>query len=120
MSNLVEHAERELRKAGFFNKESDYGGMLGPAVLELVKVHSSQGHSGMSHAIVMQLFNQVANFKVLTPITSSPEEWTDVSEHGAPGSAPLWQNKRQSSCFSNDGGKTWWDNDDPKPPASKA
>jgi len=38
MSNLVEHAKRELTLAGLFNKDSDYGGMMGDSVMELMEV----------------------------------------------------------------------------------
>ena len=109
--SLVTHAEFELKKAGFFDKDSDYDGMLGPAVLELVKAHSKQGHSGYSHSITLELFNKVVNYKTLTPITSDADEWVDVAHYGS-GKA-LWQNKRQGSCFSEDGGKTWYDLDVP-------
>ena len=35
MTNLTDFAERELRLAGLFSKDSDYEGMLGDAVLAL-------------------------------------------------------------------------------------
>lgn len=112
MSRLVEHAESELRRAGLFDKDSDYDGMLGPAVLELVKVHAAQGHSGFSHSLTLQIFNKVANFKTLGPLTSAPDEWMEVGrEMSPPGAKDVWQNKRQGSCFSNDGGKTYYDID---------
>lgn len=100
MSNLVTHARRELDAAGFFDDDSDYGGMLGDAVVELVEVFAKQGHSGMSASMVLNLFEQVANFKALTPITSNPEEWMVVFDN-------TWQNRRQSEAFSEDGGKTY-------------
>lgn len=111
MSNLVKHAEYELKLAGLFDKDSDYDGMLGDAVLQLVKVFAKQGHSGFSAGQTLAIFNTVANFKNLTPIGKSPDEWMDVTE-SSPG--PLWQNKRRSSTFSRDGGQTWYDIDDPK------
>lgn len=115
MSNLVKHAEYELRKAGLFDKDSDYGGNLAVAVMSLVKAHAEYGHSGGSHGAVMEIFNRVANFKTLTPITSNPEEWMQVADEMLPnGDGPMWQNKRQSSAFSQDGGKTWYDIADPK------
>lgn len=109
MSNLSTHAERELRKAGLFDKDSDYEGMLGEAVLELVKVFSAQGHSGFSAHMTMQIFQRVAMFKTLTPLTSDPDEWIDIGD--MPDGKTTWQNRRQGSCFSNDGGKTWYDID---------
>lgn len=112
MSNLVRHAEFELRRAGLFDKDSDYDGMLGQAVLELIKTFSQEGHSGCSAHLTLDIFNKVARFKTLTPITSNPDEWMQVSPDIMPdGSPTVWQSVRQSSCFSNDGGKTYYDID---------
>lgn len=112
MGNLEDHAKRELELAGLFDKDSDYDGMLGEAVLELVKVFAKQGHSGFSAAMTLKLFNEVANFKPLTPIGKSKDEWMDVAEMTADGKG-MWQNLRRSTTFSRDGGKTWYDIDDP-------
>lgn len=103
---LVEHAEREMKLAGLYDEDSDYGGMIPPAVLALVRPHSDEGHSGFSHGLTLQVFNRVINFKTLTPITSDPEEWVDRSLVGS--GNPRWQNRRDPSYFSNDGGKTWY------------
>lgn len=111
MSNLIKHAEYEMRKAGLYDGDSDYGGMIPEAVLALVKAHSEQGHSGMSHSLVLSIFNKVVNFKTLTPVSSDPDEWVLVADDNG---KPLYQNKRQGSCFSHDGGKTWKDIDDPR------
>lgn len=110
MSRLIEHAEYEMRRAGFYDQDSDYGGMIPEAVIRLVRAHSEEEHSGGSHALTMALFNKVINFKVLSPITSDPTEWIDRTEIS--GGNPTWQNNRQSSVFSQDGGKTWYDIDD--------
>lgn len=111
MGNLTDHAKRELELAGLFDKDSDYDGMLGDAVMQLVKVFAKQGHSGFSAGRTLAIFNQVANFKNLTPIGKSDDEWMNVTEQ-SPG--PLWQNTRRSTTFSRDAGKTWYDIDDPK------
>ena len=42
MSNLVDYAERELKLAGLFDKDADYGGMLGHAVLKMVKLFAEE------------------------------------------------------------------------------
>lgn len=102
MSNLVKHAEFELRKAGLFDSDSDYNGMIAEAVMKLVKTHAEEGHSGMSHAVTLRVFNKVVNFKSLTPLTNDPNEWMEVHDG-------MWQNRRQSSCFSDDGLKTYYD-----------
>ena len=108
-SNLERHAEHELRLAGIFDKDADYDGMLGEAVMDLVRAHCKRGHSGGSHQRVLELFNIVVNYKTLLPLTDDPAEWIDIGElHGGKG----WQNTRQSSCFSASGGKTYYDIDD--------
>jgi len=37
-NNLIKHAKEELTRAGMFDKDSTYGGMLADAVMELLKV----------------------------------------------------------------------------------
>lgn len=110
MSNLVKHAEFELRRAGMFDKDSDYEGMIGEAVMKMVRLFAEEGHSGFSARRTLDIFARVARFKTLTPITSSPDEWMvvgDATENGP----PVWQSVRQASCFSNDGGETYYDID---------
>lgn len=113
MSNLVKHAENELKLAGLFDKDSDYDGELGRAVLELVKVFAKQGHSGFSAYQTLAIFNEVANYKNLTPIGSTKDEWMDVSGMTSSGEG-MWQNTRRGTTFSRDGGATWYDIDNPK------
>ena len=111
MSNLIEHAEKEMKMAGLYDGDSDYAGMLPEAVMKLVRAHASEEHSGGSHARTLSIFNRVINFKTLGPITSSPDEWMKVGDTGGPDGKPVFQNRRQGSCFSNDGGKTYYDID---------
>lgn len=108
--NLESHAKFEIKKAGLDSEDSDYEGMIGKAVLELMKVYAKQGHSGFSAQWTRELFNKLANYETLTPITSDPEEWVNVRE-GADGE-PLWQSCRNPALFSEDGGKTWYNVDD--------
>lgn len=113
MSNLVRHAEQELRFAGLYGKDSDYDGMIAEAVMKLVKVHAEEGHSGMSHSLTLEVFNRVVRFKTLTPITNLNDEWMKVGKDMMPeGAKTCWQNKRTSSLFSHDGGKTYYDLDE--------
>jgi len=109
--NLVTHAEAELTKAGLFKEDSDYNGMIGKAVLELMKSFSKQGHSGFSAMLTLDVFSRLAKWKTLTPITDNPEEWNDVSDMSG-SKEPFWQNKRQPDCFSKDGGKTYYSLDE--------
>ena len=109
MSNLIEHARTELTRAGLFDGDADYSGAHAHAVMELIETFAAQGHSGASAALTIGLFTKLAQFQPLTPITSDPDEWNNVSDISG---APLWQNKRRSSSFSRDGGRTWYDIED--------
>ena len=96
-SNLIKHARHELELAGAFDKEKDfYGGMTGGAVMELIKVFSGQGHSGMSASIVRNLFNKVANYEPLLGLTGEDDEWNEVGKG-------VFQNKRCSRVFKENG-----------------
>jgi len=55
-SPLQTYAYRWLKSRGFFDKDSDYNGMLGKAVLELVRIFSKQGHSGFSAGLTKEMF----------------------------------------------------------------
>lgn len=105
MSNLKEHAEKELRRAGMLGAEGDkydeYNNMCGEAVLELIDVFQAQNHSGFSASMVLGMFKEVAEFKPLSPLTNDPEEWMEVDDK-------LWQNRRNSEAFSTDGGYTYY------------
>jgi len=108
IAGLVEHARRELEKAGMFDKDADYNGALAPMILELCACFAKQGHSGMSSEIALDIFERLAQFKNLAPISSDKDEWEDVSKYGPKEGPPMWQNKRNCEIFSNDGGNTWW------------
>jgi hypothetical protein len=104
MSNLVDHAERELKLAGLYDADADYGGEVAKCVMELITAFAKQGHSGGSGAALMTLFSRLARFEPLTPITSDPAEWNDVS---AVSDERMWQSRRCPSVFCDDQGTVW-------------
>jgi hypothetical protein len=108
MSNLEKYAESEMKRAGLFDKDSDYGGMLADGVMKLIKVFGDEGHSGGSAHLTMAIFEKVARFHPLTPLTGADDEWMNVSEM-SPG--PMWQNIRCGSVFTDK--VTAWDIDKP-------
>lgn len=109
--SLVKHAEREMKLAGLDKEDSAYGGMIYNAVMKLIETHAAEGHSGGSHVTTMGVFERVANFKTLTPLTADPSEWMEV---GNDKRGTCFQSLRQSTCFSYDGGKTFYDLEDPE------
>lgn len=104
-SGLCQHARRELQLAGLFDQDSDYEGMLGTAVYEIIKVFAQQGHSGASAEIVTDLVNRLMRYQPLTPITSNPDDWIDQS---ALSGFPMWQCRRDPRLFSRNGGENWF------------
>lgn len=108
-SKMSDWAKDELQKAGLFDKDSDYEGMLGEAVLDLIEKFAEQGHSGFSAELTAQLFDRLIHWKPLTELTDDPLEWVDVSEKMG---QVVYQSKRCPSCFSKDGGLTYYDIDE--------
>jgi hypothetical protein len=100
MSNLEAYAKSELERAGFFDKDSDYGGLLGEAVMKLIKVFADEGHSGMSAPLAIRIFERVARFEPLTPLTGDDSEWLEVSN-------AYWQNVRCSHVFKGSDGRAY-------------
>lgn len=99
-SNLVLHARRELELLG---EEPD--------VIEwycrVIKEYSSFGHSGGSHMAVMPCLTRLLNFQPLTPLTNDPDEWVHHGSDISGETDGIWQNKRDGSAFSHDGGLTF-------------
>ncbi len=108
----------ELKRAGLFDKDSDYDGMIGEAVKELLLVFQKQGHSGYSAQITANIFYKLIKGDPLTPLTNDKSEWNEIG----PG---VLQSNRASHCFieketsdkpytiegkifSDDGGKTFF------------
>ncbi len=89
----------ELKLAGLYDADSDYDGMIGEAVEELLLVFQKQGHSGFSAPHVASIFQRLVSGETLTPLTGEDEEWGETFGGG------ILQNKRCSYIFKEiDGG----------------
>lgn len=102
-SPLVGHVQRELELAGLFDADSDYGGMIGESVIAHARLFSSQGHSGFSAALTLEILSKVLSYGALTPLSYGADQWVDQSSASG---VPMWQHKRDSRVFSDDGGET--------------
>lgn len=101
-SNLVDHARRELELCGQYEEDPEYS----ESIIAAVEAFASyDGHSGDSAMAAREQLYRLLGFESLSPITSDPDDWVDVGEISG---KPLWQNKRDSKMFSQDGGKTWY------------
>lgn len=101
MSNLVDHARRELELSGQLAEDPVYAGTL----LAAVAAFNAYGHSGASAEMARHQLHTLLGYGVLAPLTSDPAEWEDRSEIS---STPMWQSRRDPSAFSADGGRTYW------------
>jgi hypothetical protein len=102
MSNTIKWAEQELEFAGYRADDTEDGPnkWLREGTLELLRVFSEQGHSGMSAPFAIKLFADLANHKPLTPLTGNDDEWDEVG-------TGVFQNKRASNVF-KEGGEAYW------------
>jgi len=115
MGAIKEHALRELRIIGYDDKalEDEVNKGMFDSIMTLVDTFESQGHSGISAEYAVRIFNKLASFQALSPITKSSDEWKDVSAENS--GKPLWQNNRDPRFFSEDGGETWYSLDEKQP-----
>lgn len=109
--SLIAHAERELNESGLMSEGSDYDGMVGEAVLELITVFAKQGHSGNSAYATVDLFRRLATYQILVPLKNPMQTGEYLDHSDISGGHPTFQSTRKSSVFSEDGGKTWYDID---------
>ena len=94
MSNLVDHARRELELIG-----EDPEVIAG--YLRIIQAFADMHPSGGMASVMIPTLNELLQFKNLKPLTNNPDEWID---HGG----GFWQNARNSEAFSDDGGETYY------------
>ena len=96
MSSLIEHAKREFRAAGWCDDSGKFNcemqEMMCQNVLDLLKVFSEQGHSGSSAPYLINLFEKLAKFDPIVPLTGHDYEWVEVGEG-------VFQNNRCGRVF---------------------
>lgn len=110
-SELMNHADRELRLVGYSPESEDMMDyQIWYQTMEMVSAFSQVGHSGGSAPYHIHILGQLLNFEALTPITNNPDEWINVSDFLSP--PATWQNCRDSRMFSFDGGKTYYNLDE--------
>lgn len=104
MSNLVEHAKRELEALGQTKEDPAFAA----SIIKAVEGFVTYGHSGGSHSVAVAMLTELLNFHNIAPLTDDPDEWYHHGEDvwGEPGG--IWQNKRNGEAFSKDGGKTYY------------
>src|ERR1035437_880905 len=106
MSSLLQFAKSELRAAGMFDDDSDYDGDLGAQVMALMETFCAYGHSGESAAMTLVLFDKLARYLPINPLTGEDSEWDDVPAEDGEGLF-RFQNNRCPTVFKE--GDVAWD-----------
>lgn len=100
MSNLVDYAKDELKRIGMVDSGEAYNDLATKAILDLIELFDSQGHSGFTAPYVANMFHRLAMFKPASPLTGEADEWDDVGDG-------LLQNKRYSAVFKDKDGTAY-------------
>jgi len=100
MSNLVDYAKDELKRIGMIGSGEPYNDCVTRAILDLIGLFSSQGHTGFTAPYTINAFSRLAMFKPLSPLTGEDDEWNDVG-------GGLLQNKRYSAVFKDEDGTAY-------------
>lgn len=107
MSNYKTHALREFRAAGWIDENGNYMDEMQQAICEhilaLLEVFDDEGHSGSSAPYTVGLFEKLALFKPLVPLTGEDWEWTALDY----GDDMKYQNKRCSHVFKGSDGRAY-------------
>lgn len=64
--DMLADAEKNLQYAGLFDKDSDYEGAIGHAVMDLLRKFHEQRHSGGSAMLTTELFSRLIQGHALT------------------------------------------------------
>ena len=108
MNNYEKHAWIEFRAAGWTDEDGKFNDemqeLICKHVLKLLEVFNGEGHSGSSAPYAINLFEKLAKFEPVAPLTGEDWEWTDVSEYGGRDNGILYQNKRCGHVFKDNDG----------------
>ena len=92
MSNLLDYAKEELKKIGMIDSGEPYNDAASKAILDLIELFASQGHTGFTASYTVNVFKRLAMYKPLAPLTGDDDEWNEIGDG-------LFQNKRYSAVF---------------------
>jgi hypothetical protein len=98
--NYLNHAKREL--CGFKDGADEMDQMMANGIADLLGVFGAQGHSGFSAPHAVAIFERLALFKPIGPLTGEDEEWRDCGLQDG-----VMQNIRASHVFKDPDGRAY-------------
>lgn len=115
------YSELDILEKGLGGDALEMQKLVDGAILDLVKVFGSQGHSGFSASYVNDMFHRLVGWKPLSALTGEDDEWGEELD----GDRHTQQNRRYPSLFrenhdnstahcvdsvifSDDGGLSWF------------
>jgi len=108
MNNYEKHAMKEFRAAGWTDEHGKFKDEMQEAicthVLKLLEVFHGEGHSGSSAPYAINLFEKLAKFEPVAPLTGEDWEWHNVSSYSNPDRGSVYQNKRCGHVFKDSTG----------------
>ena len=129
MDNFVEWAQKELDRLEASAGADDDGTqkMINDDIMEIVKVFSSQGHTGFTASYALSIIKRLLDWKPIQPLTGEESEWgTDIDPDQNNRCTAVFREKGDTSkafylhgkVFSNDGGKSWYSNHESRIPVT--
>ena len=120
--SLVEFAENELNlllKTCTDDEALNMQKVINNDILDIIKLFSSQGHSGFSAQYSLNILKRLMDYKPLSPITDSADEWTELNYDNdlayqckrCPSLFKDSENRvynTEGRLFSDDNGHTWY------------
>ena len=89
--SLLEFAKKEMEILNGKNVD-EMQQLITKNILELIEVFAKQDHSGMSANYCLNLFNKLAKYKPLTPISFEENQWKRIGKG-------MYQHKRNFGVF---------------------
>lgn len=94
-NNYVKHAKSEFKSLGWPGKDPMQK-MICKQLIDLLNLFGDHGHSGSSAPYTINLFEKLASFKPIGPLTGEDNEWVEVSKG-------VFQNTRCGTVFKENG-----------------
>ena len=95
MNNYEKHAREEFRAAGWMDENGNFKDemqeLICAQVVDLLNMFGKHGHSGSTAPYALNMFERLAKFEPIAPLTGEDWEWRDTGHN--------YQNIRASHVF---------------------